>query len=174
MSVLLSSVFGPFGVDDAYGRKENVMELFHNQVTREQGLFSMRYNHPSFGLHFIAANLETPTTVLDFPSEARFVEEIRKGYDVIGISFIAPNFIKAKRMAELVRRHAPESKIVLGGHGTRIPDVEKMIEHDAICQGEGVTFMRDFLGEELTDQGLVGDVALDEAVALAVGILHPG
>ena len=38
--LLLTSVFGPFGVDDAYGRKENPMELMHNQVTREQGLFS--------------------------------------------------------------------------------------------------------------------------------------
>ena len=43
MKVLLTSVFGPYGVDDAYGRKENIMELFHNQVTREQGLFSLRF-----------------------------------------------------------------------------------------------------------------------------------
>ena len=35
--LLLSSVFGPFAIDDLYGRKENRMELFHNQVTREQG-----------------------------------------------------------------------------------------------------------------------------------------
>ena len=31
--ILLTGVFGPFGVDDAYGRKENIMELFHYQVT---------------------------------------------------------------------------------------------------------------------------------------------
>ena len=28
--ILLSGVFGPFGVDDDYGRRENIMELFHN------------------------------------------------------------------------------------------------------------------------------------------------
>jgi hypothetical protein len=40
MTLLLTSVFGPYGVDDEYGEKENKMELFHNQVTREQqGLF---------------------------------------------------------------------------------------------------------------------------------------
>jgi len=38
--VLLSGVFGPFGVDDAYGRKENIMELFHNQVTKAQEMGS--------------------------------------------------------------------------------------------------------------------------------------
>src|SRR5512137_2644189 len=110
-TLLLSSVFGPYGVDDAYGRKENVMELFHNQVTREQGLFSLRFNHQSFGLYFIAENIQAPTTVLDFPSEKEFVAEIRKGYDYVGISFITPNFVKARRMAELVRRHAPGSQI---------------------------------------------------------------
>ena len=41
MKLLLSSVFGPYGVNDEYGEKENKMELFHNQVTREQGIFSL-------------------------------------------------------------------------------------------------------------------------------------
>ena len=146
--VLLSSVFGPFGVDDAYGRKENIMELFHNQVTREQGLFSLRYNHQSFGLYLIAENLDADTTVLDFPSEERFIREIRKGYDYIGISFIVPNFVKARRMVELIRKHAPSSSIVLGGHGTAIAGIERLIPADFVCRGEGVRFMRELLGED--------------------------
>ena len=148
MKLLLSSVFGPYGVDDAYGRKENIMELFHNQVTREQGLFSLRINYPSFGLHFLAENIHAPTIILDFPSEKKFIKEIGKGYDYVGISFIVPNFVKAKRMAELIREHAPGSKIVLGGHGTSIPGIEDMIEHDHICRGEGVKWLRKLLGED--------------------------
>ena len=148
MRILLSSVFGPYGVDDAYGRKENVMELFHNQVTREQDAFSLRFNHQSFGLYFIAENIGAPTKVLDFPSEERFIKELSKGYDYVGISFIVPNFIKARRMAELVREHAPGTKIVLGGHGTSIPEIEKLIEHDHLCHGEGVKWFRRLLGED--------------------------
>ncbi|MFC2171291.1 B12-binding domain-containing radical SAM protein [Acidobacteriota bacterium] len=148
MKVLLSSVFGPFGVDDSYGRKENVMELFHNQVTREQGVFSLRFNHHSFGLYFIAENIHAQAVVLDFPTEQRFIKEIKKGYDYVGISFIVPNFTKAKRMAELVREHSPKSQIVLGGHGTMVPGLEQMIEHDHICRGEGVKWFRRLLGEE--------------------------
>ncbi len=35
--VLLTSVFGPYAQDDEYGsRSINPMELYHNQVTREQ------------------------------------------------------------------------------------------------------------------------------------------
>jgi len=148
--VLLSSVFGPFGVDDAYGRKENIMELFHNQVTREQGLFSLRFNHPSFGLHLIAENIEADTTILDFPSQRRFIREIEKGYDYVGISFIVPNFLKTKRMTELIRKHAPKTKIVLGGHGTTIDSIEDMLEFDHLCRGEGVAFFREVLGDDLS------------------------
>jgi anti-anti-sigma regulatory factor len=124
------------------------MELFHNQVTREQGLFSLRFHHQSFGLYFIAENIRVPTVVLDFPSEARFIREIRKGYDYVGISFITPNLVKVKRMAELIREHAPETQIVLGGHGTPIPGIEEMVEHDHICRGEGVKWFRRLLGED--------------------------
>jgi len=147
MNLLLSSVFGPYGVDDSYGRKENLMELFHNQITREQGVFSLRFHHQSFGLHMLAENVSVPTTVLDFPSQERFIREIEKGYDHIGISFATPNFAKARQMGELVRRHAPCSKILLGGQGTHIPDVEALVEHDHICKGEGVKWLREIFGE---------------------------
>ena len=146
--LLLTSVFGPFGVDDAYGRRENPMELMHNQVTREQGLFSMRFNHASFGLYFLAENVGLPTTVLDFPTLERFREELAEGYDYVGISFIMPNFAKARRMAEIVRQLAPDTEIILGGHGTAVPDVEAQIEHDHICRGEGVRFLRELFGED--------------------------
>lgn len=150
MKVLLSSVFGPYGVDDEYGRRLNVMELFHNQVTREQGLFSLRMNHPSFGLYLIAENLQAPTAVLDFPSFDRFKREVGKCYDIIGISFIVANLAKAKAMAEYVRKVSPKTKIVLGGHGTGLSNVQELIPCDFVCKGEGVAFFRALLEEDLS------------------------
>ncbi|MBI4776388.1 MAG: radical SAM protein [Deltaproteobacteria bacterium] len=149
MKLLLTSVFGPYGVDDEYGEKENKMELFHNQVTREQGIFSYRFNHGSQGLYFLKENIDTPTTVLDFPTFKRFKQELRNGYDYIGISFIIPNFKKAKAMARAIRKLSPTSKIILGGHGVNIPNIEGMIDHDVICKGEGVYFLRKLLGENV-------------------------
>ncbi|MBN1906951.1 MAG: radical SAM protein [Deltaproteobacteria bacterium] len=147
MKLLLTSVFGPYAVDDEYGVKENKMELFHNQVTREQGIFSYRFNHRSQGLYFLAENIDVPTTVLDFPNLKRFTHELKKGYDYIGISFIIPNFKKAKEMARLIRQLSPESKIILGGHGVSIPGIEQMIDNDYICKGEGVFYLRKLFGE---------------------------
>ncbi len=146
--ILLSGVFGPFGVDDAYGRKENIMELFHNQVTKAQGIASFRFHHRSYGLYFIAANVDADVTVLDFPSQLRFIFELKKGYDVVGISFITPNFAKARKMAELVRQHAPDATIVLGGHGAAIEGVEDLIDCDHVVKGEGIRWMREFVGQD--------------------------
>ena len=149
MRLLLTSVFGPYAVDDEYGEKENKMELFHNQVTREQGMFSYRFNHASQGLYFLAENVDMPTTVLDFPTLRRFKKELRKGYDFIGITFIVPNFRKARKMAKTIRELSPQSKIILGGHGVSIPDIESLIDHDFICRGEGVYFLRRLFGEDI-------------------------
>lgn len=149
--ILLAGVFGPFGVDDEWGRKENVMELFHNQVTKAQEGASFRHQHRSFGLYFIAANLNADVTVLDFPSKARFIEELSKEYDVVGISFIAPNFIKAKEMARLVREKLPKAEIILGGHGAAIEGVETLIACDHVVKGEGIAWMRAHIGQSTSD-----------------------
>jgi len=145
--VLLTGVFGPFGVDDEYGRKESIMELFHNQVTREQGVASFRFQHRSFGLYFLAENIDGDVTVLDFPSQRAFQREVDKGYDVVGISFIAPNFRKAQAMARYVRKVSPCTTIVLGGHGTAVEGVEEQIPCDHVVRGEGVRPLRRILGQ---------------------------
>ena len=72
--ILLTSVFGPFAQDDEYGsRKLNHMELYHNQVTRVKGGFSLRMFHRSFGLMLLQANIDAPCTLLDFPTLERFI-----------------------------------------------------------------------------------------------------
>ena len=154
--VLLSSVFGPFARDDAFGsRAINPMELYHNQVTREQGPFSLRMFHRSWGIMLIQQNVSAPSTVLDFPSRERFVREItRTSYDVIGISGIVINAGKVREMCRLARQHSPRSTIVVGGHVAAIPGVERLLDADHVVKGEGVRWFREFLGED-ADQPLV-------------------
>ena len=148
--VLLSSVFKPFALDDEYGsRAINPAELYHNQVTREQGPFSLRMFHRSWGLMFIHRNITAPCTLLDFPTRERFVHELATGdYDIVGISSIVVNVGKVREMCRLVREHSPRSTIVVGGHVTSTPDLETMIDADHIVRGEGVAWMRRFLGDD--------------------------
>jgi haloalkane dehalogenase len=125
-------------------------ELFHAQVTRSQGIFSPRVSYISYGLEYIANNIKTPATVLQYPTMKQFKRELKKGYDYVGISFVIATFDKAKKMCRAVREFAPLTKIILGGYGTMLPECE---EHgDYICREEGVDFMRRLLGESHGDE----------------------
>ncbi len=148
--VLLTSVFGPYARDDEYGgRKINPMELYHNQVTRVQGVFSLRMFHRSWGLMLIQANIAAPCTLLDFPDLERFVQEITTNrYDIVGISSIIPNVGKVRKMCQLIREHLPDAAILVGGHIANLPDLAERIDADHIVKGEGVRWMRGFLGED--------------------------
>jgi radical SAM superfamily enzyme YgiQ (UPF0313 family) len=148
--LLLTSVFKPFAVDDEFGSREiNPVELYHNQVTREQGPFSLRMFHRTWALQFLQHNITVPCTVLDFPTRERFVRELIAGnYDIVGISSIVVNVGKVREMCRLVREHSPASTIVVGGHVTAIDGLAKMIDADHIVKGEGVRWLRTFLGED--------------------------
>lgn len=147
--VLLTSVFGPYMQDDAYGsRFINPMELYHNQVTRVQHAFSLRTFNRSWGLMLIQANLQAPVTLLDFPTQERFLEEIQtQPYDIVGISSIQTNLLKVRRMCRLIRKHLPQATILVGGHIANFPDLQRYCDCDHVVRADGVRWMREFLGE---------------------------
>ncbi len=149
--VLLSSVFGPYAQDDEYGSSTiNPMELYHNQVTRVQGAFSLRMFHRSFGLLMIQENIDAPCTLLDFPDLECFIETISNNqYDIIGISSIIPNVGKVKKMCELIRSYQPQAKIVLGGHISNMDDIDDIVNADFIVRGDGIEWFRRYLDQNM-------------------------
>ncbi len=148
--ILLSSVFGPYAQNDDFGsRAINPMELYHNQVTRAQGSFSLRRFHRSWGIMMIQNNISAPCTVLDFPTREAFARELAwNRYDVVGISSIIVNVGKAREMCRMVRKLSPHSTIVVGGHVAAIPGVEHLLDADHIVKGDGIAWMRKYLGED--------------------------
>src|SRR3982751_4706036 len=148
--ILLTSVFGPYAQDDEFGsRSINPMELYHNQVTRAQGAFSLRMFHRSWGIMMIQANISAACTVLDFPTLEHFARELQQQqYDVVGISSIIVNLGKVREMCRMIRRISPQSVIVVGGHVAAIPGIDRLIDADHIVRGEGVAWMRRYLGED--------------------------
>ena len=97
----------------------------------------------------IQQNISAPSTVLDFPTRHAFTRELTTNcYDIVGISSIIPNIGKVREMCRLVREHSPGSVIVVGGHVTAIPDIDRLIDADHIVKGDGISWMRRFLGED--------------------------
>src|SRR6476660_6579992 len=149
--VLLTSVFGPYAQDDEFGsRTINPMELYHNQVTRVQGSFSLRRFHRSWGILMIQENISAPCAVLDFPTREAFERELTEHqYDIVGISSIIVNVGKAREMCRLVRKLSPHSTIIVGGHVAAIPGIEQILDADQIVKGDGIAWMREYLGEDV-------------------------
>jgi len=143
--ILLTTVCGPFGVNTHDCTEHIQTELFHAQVTRAQGIFSPRVKYISYGLEYIAKNLQAPVTVLQYPTMRQFRRELKKGYDYVGINFVIATFEKMRAMQSAVREISPASEIVLGGYGTMLPECEPYGDH--ICREEGVAFFRRLLGE---------------------------
>jgi hypothetical protein len=148
--VLLSSVFGPYAQDDEFGsRAINPMELYHNQVTRAQGSFSVRRFHRSWGILMIQENISAPCAVLDFPTRKTFARELTAHhYDIVGVSSIIVNVGKAREMCRMIRELSPLSTIVVGGHVAAIPGIERILDADHIVKGDGIEWMRRYLGED--------------------------
>ena len=143
--VLLSSVFGPYGQDDEYGsRKMNPMELYHNQVTRTQGPFSLRMFHRSWGLMLIQANIEAPCTLPGLPHARPLHRRASQtGSTTSSASRRSfPTSCKVKKMCELIRQYQPNATIVIGGHIANVPDLDERIDADHIVRGEGVRWFR--------------------------------
>jgi radical SAM superfamily enzyme YgiQ (UPF0313 family) len=125
------------------------MELYHNQVTREQGVFSLRMFHRSFGLLMIKENIDGPCTLLDFPKLDSFTQTISNNlYDIIGISAIIPNVGKVKKMCQLIRAIQPKATIVIGGHICNMEGLDEIIDADHIVKGEGIEWFRHYLGQD--------------------------
>jgi radical SAM superfamily enzyme YgiQ (UPF0313 family) len=144
--ILLTSVCRPLG--PKYGDASSVgYELLYRQVLRAQGIFSPRTVNVHFGLDYIAENLDAPAVVLQYPSKSELIRELKKGYEYVGISFIMAVMHKMKETVALIRKYAPNSKIVLGGYGTVLKDDVLKPYADFICREEGVAYFRRLLGE---------------------------
>jgi hypothetical protein len=147
--VLLSSCFRPWGVKDEYNTQLLNYEAFGNNFSNRDGIWTPRGICNEIANHFIAVNIETPTTVLDNPSLEEFEAECKKAYSHIGISAMTTTIKKAKKMIEVAQAANPEATVILGGYVTVTPGVEDL-KPDLMCDAEdGVVFMRRLLGEPM-------------------------
>lgn len=145
--VLLTGVMAPHG---------NILfDIGGDRLTRDQDVFTLTSHTHFQALHFIAHNLEAECVVLEHPWREDLIAELAKGYDYIGINFTMANIVKTFAMCDIIKEHAPNTKIVLGGYGTAclrtiFQSDEEILRHtDYVCHGEGVSFFRQLLGEPL-------------------------
>lgn len=154
--VLLTHSIGPYEL----GWGQDMFDVFGARLTRGQGPFNLRGHLHAFALHTIAQNLSVPVTVLEWPTEHLFREELKKQYDFLGIQVFSIHLPKIARMVRIAREVAPATRIVLGGYGVMHlykgfpgdpPEPARYLRENAdhVCMEEGVAFFRKLLGEPL-------------------------
>lgn len=171
--ILFTTIFRPFSKPGKYNLAgdEKFLDYFSNRLTRESGMYPLHDNHPTVAPHLIASNLDADVVVLEVPTIEEFKQEITKGYDILCITFLTLHFPKLTHMIAWARKLAPDMKIVIGGFGTALYDLDRL-EVDGICQEEGIGFMRKLLGQDLQDPVTHPIISFD--IGLRIGVQQPG
>lgn len=158
---LLTNPYGPY--ERAWGT--NAYDITETRFHRGQGPFSFKSHTHCLALYLIAESINAKTTVMEYPHLEDYEEELRKGYDYVGIQVIGITINKTAEMMRIARKIAPETKIVIGGYGIvnlydpppgeKSNDAQYILEEaDYICREDGVRFMRKILGDEPVDRPL--------------------
>jgi len=158
-SVLLTNPYGPYDLE--WG--ENQYDILESRLQRGQGPFTMKSHAHCHALYLIAENINARSTVMEYPHIEDYEEELRKGYDYLGIQMISITIHKVAHMIRIAREIAPETKIVIGGYGVLNLDDPPpgetgeeaayiLKEADHLCRDEGARFMRKILGDEPIDR----------------------
>ncbi|NQU07834.1 MAG: radical SAM protein, partial [Candidatus Abyssubacteria bacterium] len=149
-TVLLSTPVTPYPIQPWH---DTPTDILRQRFMKGQGIFTHEGHMHLVGSFIIAQNISVPAVVLDHPTMENWIEEVKKGYDYVGISALTPNLESVMEMCRMVKKHSPKSQTILGSFvaqsvGAYYPEEEwkKLVDH--IVLGDGVRWFREFLGED--------------------------
>jgi len=118
-----------------------------------QGIFTPEGHMHLVGPFIIAQNISLPAVVLDHPTMENWIEEVKEGYEYVGISSLTPNLENVMEMCRMVRKYSPKSEIILGSFVAQSvrayypeKEWEKLVDH--IVLGDGVRWFRQHIGDD--------------------------
>jgi hypothetical protein len=99
--------------------------------------------------HFIAANLQTPTTVIDEPATPELLLKYLEtgAYTHVGLGIYVDGYTDFVKCARAIKRHYPDVITIAGNVGAMFPGTERYV--DQVCRGDGVVFLRNLFGEAI-------------------------
>lgn len=132
---------------------DSLTDATGQRFTKGDDIFTLISHTHCYANHILAQNIETPATLLEYPRWKDFKKEVDKGYSIIGISAFPPHLDTVMKMCEYIREKSPETTIMLGSYAAQAFNAkydEKTQKKyvDYVVKGEGVRFLREFLGEE--------------------------
>ncbi|MFW9898117.1 MAG: B12-binding domain-containing radical SAM protein [Candidatus Thorarchaeota archaeon] len=132
---------------------DSLTDATGQRFTKGDDIFTLISHTHCFGNHILAQNIDKPSTLLEYPRWNNFTSEVDKGYDIIGISCFPVHLDMVLKMCEYIRETSPKTTIMLGSYGAqafkaKYDEKTQKKYVDYAVKGEGVRFLREFLGED--------------------------
>ncbi len=132
---------------------DSLTDATGQRFTHGDSTFTIFSHTHCYANHILAQNVDVPSVLLEYPRWKDFTDEVDKGYPVLGISAFPPHLDRVLEMCTYVRQRSPATKILLGSYGgmafRAAYDQETQKRYvDHVVNGEGVHFLRRFLGED--------------------------
>ena len=105
--------------------KEGVTYNYFSGAMPEK-YFSFKWFFPPTGIYFLKENIPD-MDILVYPTENHFIERIKKGVDILGISFFTYQFNDVKKMVKIAREYHVK-EIWGGNYGILTPGSEKIFD----------------------------------------------
>ncbi len=132
---------------------DSITDATGQRFTKGDDVFTIITHTHCYANHILAQNVNVPVTLLEYPRWDDFTAEVDKGYPILGISAYPPHLDNVMKMCTYVRQRSPATKILLGSYGGQAfraaydkPTQKRYVDH--VVHGEGVTWLRRFLGED--------------------------
>lgn len=120
---------------------------YQSWTAMNRPLYQLRVTNPPFGLRFIKENIKGVDT-LEYPGWEDYLAALKKGYDIVGISFFTWTFQDALKMAEIAREYGVK-EVWGGNYGVMTPGAEKYF--DKVFPGNCESYLkRELEGKELS------------------------
>ncbi len=131
---------------------DSLTDATGQRFTKGDDVFTIVSHTHCYANHILAQNVERPVTLLEYPTWDDFTEQVDRGHQIIGMSAYPPHLDKVMEMCTYIRQRSPGTTVMLGSYGGQAfdaaydaPTKKKYVDH--IVHGEGVSWLRKYLGE---------------------------
>ncbi len=132
---------------------DSLTDATGQRFTKGDDIFTLISHTHCYANHILAQNINKSSTLLEYPRWEDFTKEINKKYAIVGISAFPPHLDMVMKMCKYIRKSSPETTIMLGSYAAQAfkgkydeETQKKYVDH--VVKGEGVSFLREFLGED--------------------------
>ncbi len=102
------------------GKRFDTTSSYQSWTAMSPGPFQLRVSNPPFGLRFLRENIPG-TEILEYPTWDEYRAALKKGYDIIGVSFFTWTAPEAVAMAEEAKAHGAD--VWGGNYGVMTPGI---------------------------------------------------